>query len=261
MNSDKALAVYVDFENVAIGLKDMPGPEFDVNVVLEKLVEKGRILVKNAYCDWHKYQESRRPLHESGFVLVEIPHARWSGKNSADIRMVVDALDLCYTRPHIDTFALVTGDSDFTPLVGKLREYGKRVIGIGVRNSSSKLLIESCDDFWYYDELAGGKEEEEPALEKTEKPELDGRPSRVRMFKRLAATSHSMIDDRGEAVWASHVKQVFKRKQPNFSEGYYGYPSFSDLLEDGKKRGFLEIEKDKDSGGYRILSASTRPRK
>lgn len=258
MDSDKALAVYVDFENVALGLKDLPGPDFDVELVIERLLEKGRILVKNAYCDWHRYQDSRRPLHEAGFVLVEIPHARWSGKNSADIRMVVDALDLCYTRPHIDTFALITGDSDFTPLVGKLREYGKRVIGIGVRNSSSKLLIESCDDFWYYDELAKGKAEEEPAPDKSEKP--DGKPSRNRMFKRLAGTAHSMIDDRGEAVWASHVKQVFKRKQPNFSEGYFGYAGFSELLEDGASRGFLEIEKDKASGGYRILSARTRGR-
>lgn len=258
MSSDNNIAVYVDFENVALGLRDRAKPEFDVEVVLERLLERGRILVKNAYCDWSSYQDARRPLHEAGFVLVEIPHARWSGKNSADIRMVVDALDLCYTRPHIDLFALVTGDSDFTPLVGKLRENGKRVVGIGVKDSSSKLLIESCDDFWYYDEIAGSRvvDEEPVPANGREDP---GKPSRSRMFKRLAGTAHSLIDDRGEAVWASHVKQVFKRKQPNFSERYYGFASFSELLEGANKRGFMEIERDPGSGGYRILSATTKP--
>ncbi|MBO6575447.1 MAG: NYN domain-containing protein [Rhodothermales bacterium] len=256
MSSDNNIAVYVDFENVALGLRDRDQPDFDVEIVLEKLLEKGRILVKNAYCDWSSYQGARRPLHEAGFVLVEIPHARWSGKNSADIRMVVDALDLCYTRPHIDVFALVTGDSDFTPLVGKLREQGKRVIGIGVRDSSSKLLIESCDDFWYYDEIAGSRVPEEPEANGEKEK---GKPSRTRLFKRLAATAHSMIDDRGEAVWASHVKQVFKRKQPNFSEGFYGFSSFSELLEEASRKGFLEIERDKNSGGHRIRSATSRP--
>jgi len=260
MSSDNTLAVFIDFENVALGLKDKPGPGFQVEVVLERLVEKGRILVKNAYCDWHRYQDSRRSLHEAGFVLIEIPHTRWSGKNSADIRMVVDALDLCYTRPHIDTFALVTGDSDFTPLVSKLREYGKRVIGIGVRDSSSKLLIESCDDFLYYDEIEGGRAEEEPA-QVASPAEEPGKRNPNTMFRRLSSTAHSMIEDRGEAVWASHVKQVFKRKQPNFSESYYGFNGFSDLLEEAKKKGFLEIERDKVSGGYRVLSAKTRSKR
>jgi len=266
MNVEKRIAVYVDYENVAIGLRGKNRPNFDIHVALERLLEKGRILVKNAYCDWQSYRDARRPMHEAGFTLVEIPHLRYSGKNSADIRMVVDALDLCYTRDHIDTFALVTGDSDFTPLVSKLRENGKEVIGIGVEDSSSNLLIEACDEFWYYEELAKQpvptRRERAPA-DTGEEPSKKGddtkkkTESKALMLTRVAETARSLIDDRGEAVWASHVKQVLKRKQPNFSESAYGFRSFGQLIENARDRGLIEIERDKASGGYRVLSVKS----
>jgi uncharacterized protein (TIGR00288 family) len=259
MNSDNTIAVYVDFENVALGLKDEKQPEFDIHIVLEKLLNLGRILVKNAYSDWQRYRDYRKALHESGFVLIEIPHTKYAGKNSADIKMVVDALDLCYTRDHIDTFALISGDSDFTPLVNKLRENGKTVIGIGVRNSSSGLLIESCDDFWYYDELTdkpsirSGNQDNKALDESKLQPHSQ-------IFEQLTGTARSLLEHRGEFVWASHVKQALKRKQPNFSERSLGYGSFSEVLEEAQDRNLIELQKDVASGSYKITRVTNGKR-
>ncbi len=237
------IAIFCDYENVAIGANDSGLAPFDVTLVLERLLERGNIVVKRAYADWGRLRNDRRQLHAAGFELVEIPHISLTGKNSADIRMVVDALDLCYTKDHIDEFALVSGDSDFSPLAYKLRENAKRVTGIGVKGSSGTLLIESCDEFLYYDELvraartrAGGDDGD------------DG-------LHRVVTTADSLLRERDGAVWGSMVKQAIKRKAPGFSEGNYGYHNFNHLLEDAARHDLLTIEKDDRSGGYLIRDA------
>ena len=264
------IAVFADFENVAIGARDAGYGNLDIHLVLTRLLDKGKILVKKAYADWSRFDWAKKPMHEASFELFEVPKTSYSGKNSADIRLVVDALDLCHTKSHIDMVAIVSGDSDFSPLVNKLRENGKDVIGIGVKNSTSDLLIENCDEFIYYDDLIrrkqgsrgrgrgrkqagserGGREKNEKDVavpESTE--ELEKRRSKV--MDDLLDVVEALIHDRDD-VWGSHVKQVLRRKLPHFTESYYGYRSFNQLLEEARRRGLLLIEKDPKSGGYLV---------
>ncbi len=273
MAETRNLAVFCDFENVALGVREAKYDKFDISKVLERLLVKGSIVVKKAYCDWERYKEFKAPMHQASFELIEIPHVRQSGKNSADIRMVVDALDLCYTKSHVDTFVIVSGDSDFSPLVSKLRENAKTVIGIGVKKSTSDLLIANCDEFIYYDDLvrehpakrqAAKKAEakvegkaESPAREKEKDRERDnggGSGKKQEAFDLVLETIDDMVDERGleETLWGSMVKQAIKRRKPGFSESYYGYRSFNQLLEELQKKGLLELERDEKSGGYTI---------
>jgi uncharacterized protein (TIGR00288 family) len=259
------MAIFCDFENIALGVKDAKYAKFDIQKVLERLLLKGSIAVKKAYCDWERYKEFKGVMHEAAFELIEIPHVRQSGKNSADIRMVVDALDLCYTKSHMETFVIISGDSDFSPLVSKLRENNKEVIGCGVKNSSSDLLVSNCDEFIYYDDLVREEETKKKKSKKTisksgpgkatkkgvKKIEEDKKQTAVEM---IVETIEALITERGESdkIWGSMVKQALKRRKPGFTESYYGFKSFSQLLEDGKRRGLLELERDERSGGYII---------
>jgi len=257
------MALFCDFENVALGVRDAKYAAFDIQKVLERLLLKGNIVVKKAYCDWERYKEFKAPMHEASFELIEIPHVRQSGKNSADIRMVVDALDLCYTKAHVDTFVIISGDSDFSPLVSKLRENDKLVIGVGVKNSTSDLLTSNCDEFIYYDDLV--REAEKPgkakrkrsggkAKEKAEKPSED--ELQQEGIELVLATVEDLFKERGEEekVWGSMVKQTLKRRKPGFSEGYHGFKTFGQLLEEAQARGLLQLEHDEKSGGYIIKS-------
>jgi uncharacterized protein (TIGR00288 family) len=255
------LALFCDFENIALGVKDAKYAKFDINKILELLLVKGSIVVKKAYCDWARYKDFKATMHEAAFELIDIPHLRQSGKNSADIRMVVDALDLCYTKSHVDTFVIISGDSDFSPLVSKLRENAKAVIGVGVKNSTSDLLISNCDEFIFYDDIVRDQEKRS----KARKP-AKGRPARSKAAKaRPKDTQQEGIDlaletaaalnaERGdqEKLWGSMVKQALKRRRPSFNEGYYGFDSFSKLLEEAQARGQLKLELDERSGGYII---------
>jgi uncharacterized protein (TIGR00288 family) len=266
----KNMAVFCDFENVALGVKEVNLDKFDIKKIIERLLLKGNIVVKKAYCDWSRYKEFKAPMHEASFELIEIPHVRQSGKNSADIRMVVDALDLCYTKAHVDTFVIISGDSDFSPLVSKLRENDKIVIGAGVKNSSSDLLIANCDEFIYYDDLA----RRQPARSRTRKP-ATRKPAKSKTAKAAGSsengttdekrqealdlvveTYEALVEGRGEGnkVWGSMIKQTLKRRKPGFSESYYGFRSFSQLLEEASERGILELESDEKSGGFIIKS-------
>ncbi len=251
------LAVFLDLENIALGAQDARFPQFDVGKVFERLLIKGNIVVKKAYCDFDRYKDFKRPLHEAAFELIEIPHVRQSGKNSADIRMVVDALDLCYTNDRVDAFAIISGDSDFSPLVSKLRENGKTVIGVGVKNSTSDLFINNCDEFIYYDDLvraapakpasrsaknaAGGKAGAAQSAPAAPDPK---RPDPAKAFQLVLGTVNALIDERGadETIWASMVKQAIKRQHPGFNERAYGFSAFTDLLREGEKRGLLHLE-------------------
>ena len=269
---DNNMALFCDFENVALGVRDAKIPKFQMRLVLERLLLKGSIVVKKAYCDWDRYKEFKPTMHDAAFELIEIPHTRQSGKNSADIRMVVDALDLCYTKEHIDTFVIISGDSDFSPLVSKLRENAKTVIGIGVKNSTSDLLMNNCDEFIYYDDLVRAS-----ASTKSRKPAKKKTPAKQPAKKSAAAqktpssedagkdwekhdegidlvleTAEGLIAERGDRVWGSMIKQTLKRRRPGFNESFYGFKSFSDLLEEAEDRGFLDLEMDERSGGYVI---------
>jgi uncharacterized protein (TIGR00288 family) len=269
------LALFCDFENIALGVRDARYAQFDINRVLERLLLKGSIVVKKAYCDWERYKEFKAGMHQAGFELIEIPHVKQSGKNSADIRMVVDALDLCYTKPHVETFVIISGDSDFSPLVSKLRENDKGVIGIGVKNSTSDLLTASCDEFIFYDDLvreqkarrAGRRKalgaataattttaSETPAA-KDEDHEHDREHD---AFDLVLATIDALIAERGEdeKIWGSMVKQALKRRKPGFNESYYGFRSFNKLLEEAAARRLLTLERDEKSGGYLIHSVA-----
>jgi uncharacterized protein (TIGR00288 family) len=259
------LALFADFENVAIGARDARFKEFDISLVINALLNKGKIIIKKAYADWTRYKGMRRPLHEGGFELIEIPHVSYSGKNSADIRLVVDALDLCYQKQHVDVFVIISGDSDFSPLVGKLRENGKRVIGVGVKNSSGDLLIQSCDEFIYYDDLVRHQKaaEKKPrkapkrkeSAEKGADDSDDGTSgSKEEALEMVLETVDALFRERDDSLWGSMVKQTIKRKKPHFSESFYGYRNFTELLRDAQERGLLEIEKDSRSGGYLITA-------
>ena len=275
-DSEYTMALFCDFENVALGVRDAKIPKFDMKLVLERLLLKGSIVVKKAYCDWDRYKEFKGSMHEVAFELIEIPHTRMSGKNSADIRMVVDALDLCYTKEHIDTFVIISGDSDFSPLVSKLRENAKTVIGVGVKNSTSDLLMNNCDEFIYYDDLARAiaaptPRRKPPAPKKpavaTEKPAVEKpavaakAPASAEDNAALEAKEAEAIDmvvklaeeliaERGGQVWSSMVKQTLKRRKPGFNESFYGFRSFSEVLEEAEDLGLLELELDDRSGGY-----------
>ncbi len=268
MNGDGNLAVFCDFENVALGVRDANLKRFDIRPVIERLLLKGSIVAKKAYCDWDRYKEFKATMHEAAFELIEIPHARQSGKNSADIRMVVDALDLCYTKEHIDTFVIISGDSDFSPLVSKLRENAKSVIGVGVKNSTSDLLINNCDEFIFYDDLVGerpsprrrqrGKERGKSAAAAPKKtatsPPPPDDPSQ-QAIELVLHTAEAIYAERGDRakLWGSMIKQTLKRRRPGFNESSYGFGSFNDLLEEAQTRGLLSLERDERSGGYVIV--------
>ncbi len=292
-----SMAVFCDFENIALGVLDARYAAFDINKVLERLLLKGNIVVKKAYCDWDRYKNFKPAMHEASFEMIEIPHVRQSGKNSADIRMVVDALDLCYTKSHVDIFVVVSGDSDFSPLVSKLRENDKVVIGVGVKSSTSDLLIANCDEFIFYDDLV--RDSEKPSRRKRRsgkktaskkkgaKFEANESPSetpaentveaadtatesetgddggaddrRQEALDLVMATVEDLFRERGEEdkVWGSMVKQALKRRKPGFNESYHGFRSFGQLLEDARDRGLLTLQHDEKSGGYIIQSYST----
>jgi uncharacterized protein (TIGR00288 family) len=246
-------AIFVDFENLALGAEEDKKGRFDIELVLKRLLERGRIVFKRAYCDWSRYQNFMTEFHKQGFEMVDIPRSKISGKNSADIRMVVDAIDLCYSKSHIDTFALITGDSDFSPLVSKLKENDKRVIGCGVRKSTSDLLANNCDEFIFYDDLIRvQKQTQQRQTQRKQVQAPDGKKQEA--FERVLATVASLESDY-DPVWGSQVKQSVKRVYPGFNESYYGYRSFSDLLEDTAKAGLIAIELDAPSGNYRVRSA------
>jgi len=253
----RSLAVFCDFENIALGVREAKYAQFDMEKVLERLLAKGSIVVKKAYCDWERYKEFKAAMHAAAFELIEIPHLRQSGKNSADIRLVVDALDLCYTKGHVDTFVIVSGDSDFSPLVSKLRENAKLVIGVGVKNSSSDLLISNCDEFIYYDDLVRAEEQKRRAAKKRKDAAPPGQDKKQEAFDLLLSTLETLIAERGadEKIWGSMVKQAIKRRNPGFNETYYGYRAFSDLLEEAGERGLIKLEPDEKSGGYILRPA------
>jgi uncharacterized protein (TIGR00288 family) len=267
------LALFCDFENIALGVRDARYAQFDITRVLERLLLKGSIVVKKAYCDWERYKEFKAGMHQAGFELIEIPHVKQSGKNSADIRMVVDALDLCYTKPHVDTFVIISGDSDFSPLVSKLRENNKGVIGVGVKNSTSDLLIANCDEFIYYDDLV--REQAKPRRAPRKKAAQahphgahaaatsEGKESASReedkkqeAFDLVLATLEALLAERGaeDKIWGSMVKQTLKRRRPGFNESYYGFRSFNNLLEEAAQRRLIALERDEKSGGYVLHS-------
>lgn len=260
-----SMALFCDFENVALGVRDAKYDKFDIKPVLERLLLKGSIVVKKAYCDWDRYKGFKATMHEANFELIEIPHVRQSGKNSADIRLVVDALDLCYTKSHVDTFVIISGDSDFSPLVSKLRENAKHVIGVGVKQSTSDLLIANCDEFIFYDDLvreiqrsAARREarESSPAQRRSteedsrRKEELDARKSVA--IELAVATFDALVAERGDSgkIWASMLKEAIKRRKPDFNETYYGFRAFGNLLEEAQARGLLEFGRDEKSGAY-----------
>jgi len=260
------LALFCDFENVALGVREARYAEFDVKKVLERLLLKGSIVVKKAYCDWDRYKDFKKAMHEAAFELIEIPHVRMSGKNSADIRMVVDALDLCYTKSHVDTFVIISGDSDFSPLVSKLRENDKTVIGVGVKKSSSDLLISNCDEFIFYDDLVREKQRRPSrrkpapasASEAARTPSAEG-DAKHEALDMVMETVEALFKERGseEKIWGSMVKQALKRRHPGFNESFYGFRSFSKLLEEAEARKMLSLEHDEKSGGVIIRSHST----
>ncbi|MFO8002923.1 NYN domain-containing protein [Thioalkalivibrio sp.] len=259
------MALFCDFENIALGVREAKYPQFDIRRVLERLLVKGNIVVRKAYCDWDRYKEFKAPMHESAFELIEIPHVRQSGKNSADIRMVVDALDLCYTKGHVDAFVVISGDSDFSPLVAKLRENNKLVIGVGVKKSTSDLLTAACDEFIYYDDLVREEARKTRKPRKTTRtadreaspgpPEQEADDKKQEAMELVVETAEALQAERGEGepVWASMVKQAIKRRKPGFNESYYGFRSFSALLEEAARAGLIKLERDQRSGGYIIL--------
>jgi uncharacterized protein (TIGR00288 family) len=261
------MALFCDFENIALGVREARYPSFDIGNVLERLLLKGSIVVRKAYCDWDRYKEFKAAMHEAAFELIEIPHVRQSGKNSADIRMVVDALDLCYTKPHVDTFVVISGDSDFSPLVTKLRENNKLVIGVGVKNSTSDLLTSACDEFIYYDDLVREKAQKDqkrqrrapkapraPAKDGAAAPKASEDERRQEALDLVMETIEALQDERGEQerIWGSQVKQALKRRQPGFRESYHGFRTFGELLEEAQRRGLLTLQHDERSGGYVI---------
>ncbi|MES2088625.1 MAG: NYN domain-containing protein [Pseudomonadota bacterium] len=272
------MALFCDFENVALGVRDAQYDKFDIKPILERLLLKGSIVVKKAYCDWERYKGFKSTMHEANFELIEIPHVRQSGKNSADIRLVVDALDLCYTKSHVNTFVIISGDSDFSPLVSKLRENAKYVIGVGVKQSTSDLLIANCDEFIFYDDLVRERqraaarreprESQQPAARRTpeeerhRKEKMEERKSTA--IEMAVETFEALVSERGDGgkMWASVLKEAIKRRRPDFNESYYGFRTFGNLLEEAQARGLLEFGRDEKSGAYVFRSnagAMARP--
>jgi len=243
---ENALAVFIDFENLALGFKHKKEKRFDIQKVLARLVEKGKIIVKKAYADWAGFADYKGALHEAAIELIDIPKRAVSGKNSADIRLCVDSIDLCYSKEHIDTFVIVSGDSDFSPLVSKLKENGKRVIGLGMKESSSHLLIDNCDEFIYYEDL-------ERPVGTPPKIEQDVPERKKEAFQLLVDSVVALVRENKEVLWSSLVKETMKRKRPSFNESYHGYRTFSDLLEDAQKEGIVRLKNDPRSGTYVIV--------
>ena len=265
MSDEPLIAVFVDYENLALGVRDMHQGELRIELVLKRLLGKGRIVYKRAYCDWSQYQSAVRDLHRHGVEMVDIPRSRMSGKNSADIHMVVDALDLCHSKAHIDYFALLSGDSDFSPLVSKLKENNKWVLGCGVKNSTSDLLIASCDEFIYYDDLERVANKRKPIRKRAEKKpaasddetkvskeEKDVDSNREEVVESLVEIIRSLARDY-DPLWGSLVKQTMRRVHPGFNESYYGFKSFSDMLESVAKMGTIELEHDQERGNFKIM--------
>ncbi|ASV98299.1 NYN domain-containing protein [Paraburkholderia aromaticivorans] len=269
-NETVSMALFCDFENVALGVRDAKYDKFDIKLVLERLLLKGSIVVKKAYCDWDRYKSFKGAMHEANFELIEIPHVRQSGKNSADIRLVVDALDLCYTKSHVNTFVIISGDSDFSPLVSKLRENAKQVIGVGVQQSTSDLLVANCDEFFFYDDLVRESQrtvakressrppqaaqpaaKRAPDEEKTRNKE-DLEKRRTKAVEIAVQTFDALASERGDSgkIWASVLKNAIKRRKPDFNETYYGFRAFGNLLEEAHARGLLEFGRDEKSGAY-----------
>jgi uncharacterized LabA/DUF88 family protein len=269
-----SMAVFCDFENVALGVRDANYEKFDIKPVLERLLLKGSIVVKKSYCDWDRYKGFKATMHEANFELIEIPHVRQSGKNSADIRMVVDALDLCYTKSHVNTFVIVSGDSDFSPLVSKLRENAKRVIGVGVKQSTSDLLVANCDEFIFYDDLvreqrrAAAKRDERKAQPQQGRGRSDGdnrkreemEARKLQALEMVVETFDALVSERGDSgkIWASLLKDTLKRRRPDFSETYYGFRTFGNLLEEAQTRGLFEFGRDEKSGTYVYRGANAQ---
>ena len=287
------MALFCDFENVALGVRDAKYAQFDIRKVLERLLVKGDIVVKKAYCDWERYKDFKKGMHEAAFELIEIPHVRQSGKNSADIRMVVDALDLCYTKAHVDAFVIISGDSDFSPLVSKLRENNKTVIGVGVRSSTSDLLVGNCDEFIFYDDLVKAEEakrksvvrkQAEAATKKSadaaarkQKEQASRKPNekksanedlpasdapeearRLEAIELVIDTVEALLNERDlDEVHASIVKNALKRRRPDFVESAYGYKAFGKILEDAEKRGLLSIQRHGQAIAVSLLPAPT----
>ncbi len=248
MSEEPLIAVFVDFENLALGVREMKGEAFQVQLVLKRLLEKGRIVYKRAYCDWSNYRDAVREFHMQGIEMIDIPQSKASGKNSADIHMVVDALDLCYAKGHIDIFALLSGDSDFSPLVSKLKENDKRVIGCGVKSSTSNLLIAACDEFIYYDDLIR-ESQRARAVPKKGKKETDKKHEAIERLLKIVRSLELDYDP----LWGSMVKQAIRRVYPDFNEAYYGYGNFSDLLEEARTQGLLKLEFDEARGNYKVM--------
>ncbi len=266
-NDNISMAVFCDFENVALGVRDANYEKFDIKPVLERLLLKGSIVVKKAYCDWERYKGFKATMHEANFELIEIPHVRQSGKNSADIRLVVDALDLCYTKSHVNTFVIISGDSDFSPLVSKLRENAKQVIGVGVKQSTSDLLVANCDEFIFYDDLV--REVKRAAAKRDERKKPDARrpagtsdegnrrkeeleERKAKAIELVVEMFDALVSERGDSgkIWASLLKDTLKRRRPDFNETYYGFRTFGNLLEEAQSRGMLEFGRDEKSGAY-----------
>jgi len=268
-----SMAVFCDFENVALGVRDANYEKFDIKPILERLLLKGSIVVKKAYCDWDRYKSFKGTMHEANFELIEIPHVRQSGKNSADIRLVVDALDLCYTKAHVNTFVIISGDSDFSPLVSKLRENAKQVIGVGVKQSTSDLLVANCDEFIFYDDLvresrrtaAKRDARETPAAKRSPDEEVRRKEKyesrKTEAIEMAVATFDALVSERGDSgkIWASMLKEAIKRRKPDFSESYYGFRTFGNLLEEAQTRGLLEFGRDEKSGAYVYRSSGLVP--
>jgi len=254
LGPERKIALFMDFENIAIGVRDAKYKKFEVELLLERLLEKGKIVLKKAYCDWDRFPDYKRELHEAAIELIEIPGRSYSGKNSADIRMAVDAMDISWSKDHIDLFVIASGDSDFSPLVSKLKENDKYVIGVGVKNSSSDLLIDNCDEFIFYEDLVRGVQQAAAA------PVAGRDKKQAEVFKLLIDSIKALMRENKEILWGSMVKQTMQRKKPTFNEEYYGYNTFSNLLEDAQANSIIKIKKDTKSGSYVITGfAQTAP--
>jgi uncharacterized protein (TIGR00288 family) len=247
---ERNLAVFVDLENLAMGFQGHRKPKFEIQKVLERLVEKGKLIVKKAYADWSRYPAYTAPFHEAAIELIEIPKRAQTGKNSADIRLVVDAIDLAWSKPHIDTFVIVSGDSDFSPLVSKLKENGKHVIGLGMKGSTSDLLRDNCDEFIYYEDLERQEQADQQIVTSLDAaiPELTDRKREV--FMLLIEACKALRRENHEVLYASMIKDTMKRKKPSFDESYFGYRSFTHLLEDADNLAIIDIERNPKSGTY-----------
>ncbi|MFN7942370.1 MAG: NYN domain-containing protein [Thermoanaerobaculia bacterium] len=248
--AERKIAMFCDLENIALGVRDSEVRRFDINLVLERLLEKGKIIVKRAYADWERYSDYKKAFHEAAIELIDIPQRHYSGKNSADIKMVVDAMDLCYAKEHLDTFVVLSGDSDFSPLVSKLKENNKYVIGIGVKNSSSNLLIDNCDEFLYYEDVWRDREKG---------PELEGlTKKKAEAFTLLIDSVLALQRENKDVLWGSLIKQTMQRKKPSFNEGYYGYSTFTELLQDAQKSHIINLRKDDRAGTWVVTGFAKR---